>query len=390
MAKPKVMVVFGTRPEAIKMAPVIRQLDIHQGAIDTVVAVTGQHREILEPVLQHFGIEPTYDLRIMRPGQDLSGTMSRALKGLGRVISLERPDMVLVHGDTLTTLAGALSAYFGGAAVGHVEAGLRTGDKKAPFPEEMMRALTDRLSDLYFPPTTWAKGNLVREGLPAERMVVTGNTAIDALLMTVSDEYEIPDALETGGPRNTSRRVILVEVHRRENFGEPLARICTALRRVSESRDDVDLLVSVHPNPHVKTVIRRILGGLDRVRLLPPFEYRDWAHLMKRCYMIITDSGGLQEEAPSLGKPVLLAREKTERPEAIQAGTVRLVGSDQGLIERAVGELLDDPRKYEAMSRASNPYGDGKASERIAGSLLQFFGLRQDRPLEFGTSTRGW
>ncbi|MGE5543130.1 MAG: non-hydrolyzing UDP-N-acetylglucosamine 2-epimerase [Bacillota bacterium] len=386
MAGPKVMVVFGTRPEAIKMAPVVRQLRQYRDVIETVVAVTGQHREILDGVLEQFGILPAYNLRVMRPSQDLTGTMTRALRGLGRVLSLERPDMVLVHGDTLTTLAGALSAYFAGCAVGHVEAGLRTGDKKAPFPEEMMRDLTDRLSDLMFPPTTWAKGNLLREGLHPDRIFVTGNTGIDALLMTVAGEYEFSDPALAGA---VERRFILVEVHRRENFGEPLKRICEGLRRIALSVRDVDLLVSVHPNPNVGPVIRRSLEGLERVRLFGPFDYTEWAHLMKRCYLIITDSGGLQEEAPSLGKPVLLARAKTERPEAVEAGTVRLVGSDPDLIADSVIELVEDRDSYERMSRASNPFGDGRASERTVGALLYHFGITGDRPEEFMHGGRG-
>ncbi|MCR4397662.1 MAG: UDP-N-acetylglucosamine 2-epimerase (non-hydrolyzing) [Firmicutes bacterium] len=374
------MVVFGTRPEAIKMAPVVRRLESLRDALETVVTVTGQHREMLDSVLNHFGIAPKYDLKVMKPSQDLTGTMARTLARLGRVVSFEKPDMVLVHGDTLTTLAGALSAYFGGCRLGHVEAGLRTWDKAAPFPEEMMRTLTDHLSDLLFPPTEWARDNLLREGLGRGRTVVTGNTAIDALLMTVAGLHEFSDSFLESLVR---RRFILVEVHRRENFGEPLRRICRALRTIAESRRDIELVVSVHPNPNVKRVVEKVLGGVPRVHLFAPFEYVDWAHLMKRSHLIVTDSGGLQEEAPSLGKPVLLAREKTERPEALRAGTVRLVGSDPAAIVDSVNELLDDPSSYERMSRASNPYGDGRAAERVVGALLHYLGLSDEMPAEF-------
>ena len=385
MARPKVMVVFGTRPEAIKMAPVVRQLEQYRDVIDNVVAVTGQHREILDSVLNQFHISPSHDLNVMRPSQDLAGTMARALQGLSGVLSLERPDIVLVHGDTLTTLAGALAAYFAGCAVGHVEAGLRTGDKRAPFPEEMMRDLTDRLSDLMFPPTEWAKRNLLREGLSPDRMFVTGNTGIDALLMTVGEDYEFRDPELAKAVKG---RFILVEVHRRENFGEPLRRICEGLRRIALSVGGIDTIVSVHPNPNVGPVIRETLGGLDGVRLFGPFDYVEWAHLMKRCHLIVTDSGGLQEEAPSLGKPVLLAREKTERPEAIEAGTVRLVGSDPGLILDSVRELVEDEDAYDRMSKASNPFGDGRAGERTVGAILNFFGIG-GRPEEFRCGGRG-
>jgi len=392
LRKIKVVTIFGTRPEAIKMAPVVHELG-RRTSFEVVVAVTAQHREMLDSVLRHFSIRPAYDLGIMRQRQDLNNTMARALRGLGRVLVSEKPDLVLVHGDTLTTMAGALSAFFHGIGVGHVEAGLRTWDKRAPFPEEMMRRLTDDMADVFFPPTYWSRSNLLREGAPPERVFVTGNTAIDALLMTVSDDYRFAhpglDRMVEGVVENARRtspgaRFILVEVHRRENLGAPLERICRGLRRVAEDRTDVRLIVSVHRNPAVKSVIHRVLRGQPRVHLFEPFDYADWANLMKRCHLIVTDSGGLQEEAPALGIPVLLAREKTERPEAIEAGTVRLVGSDPDGLYLWITRLLDDPEEYRKMSKAVNPYGDGSASRRIADALEYVFGLRNERPEDFG------
>lgn len=382
MAELKVMSVFGTRPEAIKMAPVVAELSANP-AISSSVMVTAQHREMLDQVLGHFRIVPDYDLDIMRESQTLSHITGRVLEGAVRVFAEARPDIVLVHGDTSTTFAAALGAFYERIPVGHVEAGLRTGNKYSPFPEEMNRHLTAVIADLHFAPTGVARDNLLAEGVPRDRIRVTGNTAIDALLRTVRSHHTFVTP-ELQGVDFQRRRVLAVEAHRRENWGRPLEEVCLALSAIVRDNPDVLLIYSVHRNPEVAGVVERVLGGCDRVILLAPLPYVEWAHLMVRSYLVITDSGGLQEEAPSLGKPVVLLRDTTERPEAVEAGTVWQVGTDRAAIIAAVSQLLTDPAAYEKMARAINPYGDGRAAERIVQTILWRTGLRVEPPAEFG------
>ena len=364
----RVLSIFGTRPEAIKMAPVVRELERRAG-IESLVCVTAQHRQMLDGVLEAFAIRPDYDLDIMRPAQTLSGITTAALAGLDGVIARARPQLVLVHGDTSTTLAGALAAFYHRVAIGHVEAGLRTGDKYSPFPEEMNRQLTDRLCDLCFAPTERSRGNLLREDIPPERIVVTGNTAIDALAVTVRPDYRHP-VLDWAG----EGRLILLTAHRRENLGAPLHRIFRAVRRLAERFDDVRVVYPVHLNPAVRQAAAAELAGCAHVRLIEPLDAPDFHNLLARAYLVLTDSGGIQEEAPALGKPVLVLRGTTERPEGVAAGTLRLVGTEEEGVFRAAAELLRDQEAYAHMKGASNPYGDGHAAERIADALLARFG----------------
>ncbi|EKP94668.1 UDP-N-acetylglucosamine 2-epimerase [Thermaerobacter subterraneus DSM 13965] len=373
----KVLVVFGTRPEATKMAPVIHQL-ARRPAIRVQVAVTAQHRELLDQVLHLFGIEPDFDLDIMQPRQTLTDITTRALQGLEAVLRQAQPHLVLVHGDTTTTLAGALAAFYHQVAIGHVEAGLRTYDKYQPFPEEINRRLTDALCDLHFAPTPASRANLLREGIDPAGIFVTGNTAIDALLSVVSPGYRFRRDELARFP-SPGRRLVLCEAHRRENWGEPLEAVARALRRLVESHPDIELVYSVHPNPVVSGTIRRHLEGVERVSLLDPPEYADWANLMARATLLLTDSGGLQEEAPALGLPVLLLRDKTERPEAVEAGTVLQVGPHEEPILRTARRLLTDPAAYRQVARARNPFGDGQAARRTVEAIEYVFGLR-DRP----------
>ncbi|MDI7249576.1 MAG: UDP-N-acetylglucosamine 2-epimerase (non-hydrolyzing) [Bacillota bacterium] len=376
----RVMAVFGTRPEAIKMAPVV--LELRKDPCFTVeVAVTAQHREMLDQVLDHFGIVPDYDLDIMLPGQTLTQTTVRGLTRLERVLRRVRPQLVLVHGDTVTTMVGALAAFYQQIPVGHVEAGLRTRHKYAPFPEEMCRHLTGVLADLHFAPTARARRNLLEEGVPAAGIYVTGNTVIDALFWTVRADYRFRHP-RLGELDFAGRRVIAVDVHRRENFGTPMRSIFGGLRRLAEERPDILLVVSVHRNPQVVSVAEEFLRGVPRTELLDPLDYPDWANLMSRCYLVISDSGGLQEEAPALGKPVLVLREVTERPEALEAGTVRLVGTDGDALYREACRLLDDADAYRQMARAKNPYGDGRAAWRIRAALRHNF-LGEDPPEDY-------
>ncbi|MBK5944775.1 UDP-N-acetylglucosamine 2-epimerase (non-hydrolyzing) [Halorhodospira halophila] len=369
----RILTVFGTRPEGIKLAPVIRALQ-SSPEITGKVCVTGQHREMLDQVLALFGIAPDHDLGVMKPGQDLTGVTTEILAGLRGVLEEEAPDFVLVHGDTTTTFAASLAAYYQQIPVGHVEAGLRTGNRYAPWPEEMNRRLTGALAELHFAPTDRARDNLLREGIAAEQIAVTGNTVVDALLTVVGRLEQEPqlraDAEQQFDFLDPSRRLIVVTGHRRESFGEGFRNLCEALRRIAD-RDDVEIVYPVHLNPNVQQPVRETLADHPRVHLLEPMDYLPFVALLNRAELIITDSGGIQEEAPSLGKPVLVTRETTERPEAVSAGTVRLVGTD---VERIVGEttqLLDDPARYRDMARAHNPYGDGKATERIVERLLK-------------------
>ena len=373
----KVMVVFGTRPEAIKMAPLVKALQQAASALQTVVCVTAQHREMLDQVLRLFDIQSEYDLNVMKPGQDLFDVTTNILAGMKPVLTVERPDLVLVHGDTSTTLAASLAAYYVRASVGHVEAGLRTGNKWPPFPEEMNRRITGAVADIHFAPTTAAKANLVREGVVEDRIHVTGNTVIDALLAVV-DKLRANAALRQSLDEKFSflkpgRRLILVTGHRRENFGEGFQNICHALADIASAHPDADVLYPVHLNPNVRQPVRDILAArrLGNVHLIDPVDYLPFVYLMDRSYLIITDSGGVQEEAPSLGKPVLVMRDTTERPEAVQAGTVRLVGVDRRKLANEATRLLTDTAVYAAMAQAHNPYGDGLAAQRIVKALLE-------------------
>jgi UDP-N-acetylglucosamine 2-epimerase (non-hydrolysing) len=381
MEKIKVITIFGTRPEAIKMAPLIKELEKSEH-IQSKVCVTAQHREMLDQVLNLFGIVPDFDLNIMQSKQTLTGITNRVLEGLEEIFSDMKPDIVLVHGDTTTTFAGALAAFYQKIQVGHVEAGLRTFDKYFPFPEEMNRKLTGSIADMHFAPTTGSKDNLLREGVREKDVYVTGNTVIDAMDYTVEDGY-VFETEELNGIDYENRKVIMVTAHRRENWGEGIENICNALKSIVEKNKDVELVYLVHLNPVVKDVVYRILGGCPRVHLLTPLDTKETHNLMSRCYMVMTDSGGLQEEAPHLGKPVLVLRDVTERPEAVEAGTVKLVGTDMDAIMSNADLLLNDCEHYISMSRAINPYGDGKASKRIVNAILKYFNVKNITLSEF-------
>lgn len=363
----KVMTVFGTRPEAIKMAPVVKALAA-DGVLEAKVCVTAQHRQMLDQVLDIFSIQPDFDLNLMKPGQDLSDITGNVLLGMREVYQAWRPDIILVHGDTTTTLAASLSAYYARIRVGHVEAGLRTHDKYAPWPEEMNRRLTGALADVHFAPTAQASANLQREGIAADHVHVTGNTVIDALLDVVDRVRASPELKSRFAAQfdfiDPAKRLILVTGHRRENFGPGFENICHALREIA-ARGDVQIVYPVHLNPHVQEPVHRILGGVSDIHLIQPLDYLPFIYMMDRSALLITDSGGIQEEAPSLGKPVLVMRDTTERPEAVDAGTVLLVGTSREKIVREANRLLDDAQAYASMSRAHNPYGDGKAARRI-------------------------
>ncbi|HMU74621.1 MAG TPA: UDP-N-acetylglucosamine 2-epimerase (non-hydrolyzing) [Elusimicrobiota bacterium] len=369
----KILFVFGTRPEAIKMAPVILALRKRPAEFNVRIAVTAQHRDLLDPVLKLFGIRPHHDLGIMRPGQSLTDVSVRALSRLEPVIRSEKPDLVLVHGDTTTALMGALAAFYQRVPVGHVEAGLRSGDDANPFPEEANRRLTDGLSVLHFAPTVDARRNLLREGRPASGVVVTGNTAVDALDLGLARLGSQTPALPPGVARIARGPFVLATVHRRENFGRPLEEICEALGRVARARPDRGFVLPVHPNPNVGAVVRKILGSRSNVALTAPLEYGPMIYLLKKSLFVVTDSGGIQEEAPSLGKPVLVVRRVTERPEAVRAGVARVIGTDGASVQRRVERLLDDGPLYRRMARRVHPFGDGRAAERIRRGLVRFF-----------------
>lgn len=378
----KVMTVFGTRPEAIKMAPVVLELKKHPDQIQTVVAVTAQHRQMLDQVLDLFQIRPDYDLDIMSQGQTLYDITTRSLQGLKSVMEVEKPDLVLVHGDTTTTFAGALAAYYQQIPVGHVEAGLRTGNIYSPFPEEMNRKLTGAIAAIHFSPTMTARGNLLREGIDKDAIFVTGNTVIDALMTTVDEGYDFEDE-ELQSVDFQNHRIILLTTHRRENLGEPMRHIYKALRQIIEEIPDTEIVFPVHRNPLVRKVVEEELSGVDRIHLIEPMEYEPFANLMHHSCLVLTDSGGIQEEAPSLGKPVLVLRNTTERPEAVEAGTVRLIGTDKDRVYEETKRLLTDKAAYDAMSNAVNPYGDGQASRRIVQAILYTFGNSTEKPNEF-------
>lgn len=367
MKKWKVMTVFGTRPEAIKMAPLVKALQQNTEQIDTVVTVTAQHREMLDQVLETFKIVPDYDLNIMKERQTLLDVATRGLEGLNQIMKEAKPDVVLVHGDTATTFVASLAAFYNQVAIGHVEAGLRTWNKYSPYPEEMNRQLTGVLADIHFAPTEQAKENLLRENKEPNSIIVTGNTAIDALATTVADDYTHP-VLEAIG----NDRMVLLTAHRRENLGEPMENMFRAIYRILEEHPDVQVVYPMHLNPAVRDTARAILGSHERVHLIEPLEVFDFHNFASHSYMILTDSGGIQEEAPSLGKPVLVLRDTTERPEGIEAGTLKLAGVEEETIYDLTKELLTDSALYNQMAQASNPYGDGHASERIVEALISF------------------
>ncbi|MBE5040278.1 non-hydrolyzing UDP-N-acetylglucosamine 2-epimerase [Ructibacterium gallinarum] len=372
MSKIKVMTIFGTRPEAIKMAPLVKELERHSDKIDSIVCVTAQHRQMLDQVLEIFSILPDYDLNIMKERQTLVGIATRALEGLDQVMKEAQPDLVLVHGDTSTTFAGSLAAFYNQIAVGHVEAGLRTYDKYFPYPEEINRRITGVIADMHFAPTERNRQNLLQEHTDPSTIYVTGNTVIDALKTTVRNDYVFKDE----GLRSMhwdTKRVIVMTAHRRENLGEPLRNICNAVRELVEEFEDIEVVYPVHLNPAVRETAYEILGGLDRVRLIEPVNADELHNAIQRGYLVLTDSGGLQEEAPSLGKPVLVLRNETERPEAVEAGTVKIAGVQKENIVKLARELLTDENAYRKMAKAVNPYGDGFASGRIVKAILEKF-----------------
>lgn len=383
MKRLKVMTIFGTRPEAIKMAPVVLELQKHPDQIQASVAVTAQHREMLDQVLNLFAIRPDYDLNIMSQGQTLFDITSRALTGLNQVLAEAKPDIVLVHGDTTTTFVGALAAFYHQIPVGHVEAGLRTGDKYSPYPEEMNRKLAGALTDLHFAPTVMARENLLAEAVAPDRIFVTGNTVIDGLLATIKPDYEFSAELKSVMSALTGKRMILVTTHRRENLGEPMRHVYQALRDIISEFPDTVAVFPVHRNPQVRAVVQSELGSLDRVVLTDPLEYEPFANLMALAHIVLTDSGGIQEEAPSLGKPVLVLRDTTERPEALTAGTAKLIGTSRERVYAELKNLLAEPAAYSQMAEAVNPYGDGRAAARIVEFLLCHFGLSTKKPIPF-------
>ncbi|ARJ39516.1 UDP-N-acetylglucosamine 2-epimerase (non-hydrolyzing) [Sporosarcina sp. P16a] len=363
----KVMTIFGTRPEAIKMAPLVLELEKHPDEIESIVTVTAQHRQMLDQVLETFKITPDYDLNIMKERQTLIDVATRGLEGLDKVMKEAQPDIVLVHGDTSTTFIGSLAAFYNQISVGHVEAGLRTWNKYSPYPEEMNRQLTGVIADLHFSPTEKSAQNLIDEGKNKDRIYVTGNTAIDALQTTVDPDYHHPIFDQLGDDR-----LVLLTAHRRENLGEPMRNMFRAINRLLDKHDDIQVIYPVHMNPAVREVADELLGDNDRIHLIEPLEVLDFHNFAARSHIILTDSGGIQEEAPSLGKPVIVLRDTTERPEGIDAGTLRLAGTEEENIFQLSDALLSDDAEYEKMSKAHNPYGDGHASARIVESLLKY------------------
>lgn len=361
----KVMTIFGTRPEAIKMAPLVKELKSRK-EIECIVCVTAQHREMLDQVLEVFDIKPEYDLNVMKVGQTLSEITSRVLMGLEEVIKKEVPDIILVHGDTTTTFAGALAAFYNKVSIGHVEAGLRTYNKYSPFPEEANRIMVDRITDMYFAPTEVSKNNLLLEAIPEDKIYITGNTAIDAMKYTVKKDYQNEIFNWVGNDK-----MILLTAHRRENLGEPMYNIFRAIKRVVEDNKDVKVVYPIHMNPIIREIAKDVFNDCERVKLIEPLEVIDFHNFINRSYLILTDSGGIQEEAPSLGKPVLVLRDTTERPEGITAGTLKLVGTNEETIYEETIKLLNDKIEYNKMSQASNPYGDGTASEKIVDAIIE-------------------
>ena len=368
----RIMSIFGTRPEAIKMAPLVKVLEQSE-QIESLVCVTAQHREMLDQVLEIFEIVPDYDLDIMKDRQSITGITTRVLQGLEQVIQDAKPDIVLVHGDTTTTFAGALAAFYNKVKIGHVEAGLRTYNKHEPFPEEMNRVLTSSLADLHFAPRSKARDNLLKEGIKDDTIFVTGNTAIDALKLTLDESHIFEEPVLNSIDFDT-KRVITVTAHRRENLGEPLEEICQAIFHIVEQYDDVEIVYPVHMNPVVRETVNSILGSHPRIHLIHPVNIKDMHNLLNKSYLVMTDSGGLQEEVPSMGKPVLVLRNVTERPEGVEAGTLKLAGTEKEHIIKLVVELLDSVENYGKMAKATNPFGDGHASKRIVQAIVEFFG----------------
>ncbi len=381
MSKIKVMTVFGTRPEAIKMAPLALEL-AKRPELEALCCVTAQHREMLDSVLDIFGLKPDFDLDVMEPRQTLSTITSKCLTGMDRVLEEAKPDLVLVHGDTSTTFAGALAAFYHKIPVGHVEAGLRTYDKWSPYPEEMNRKMVGAIADLHFCPTPANRDNLARENI-TNGVFLTGNTVIDALQTTVLKEFTFGETI-LNSLDYVNKKVILVTCHRRENYGQPMTAIMTALRRVAGAFPDAELVYPVHLSPVVQEAAHQYLDGHPRIHLIAPLDVREMHNLMARCHLVMTDSGGLQEEAPALGKPVLVLRRETERPEAVEAGTVRLAGVEEEAIFQMASQLLSDRGEYDKMAHAANPYGDGRACRRIADAISWHFGLRETPPEAFG------
>ena len=380
MKQIRVMTIFGTRPEAIKMAPLVQELQSRSN-ITSICCVTAQHRQMLDSVLDIFGLKPEYDLNIMEPRQTLSTITTKCLLGMEGVLEEAKPDLVLVHGDTSTTFAGALAAFYHQVKVGHVEAGLRTWDKYSPFPEEMNRKLVGDIADLHFCPTPANVANLAREDI-TDGVFITGNTVIDALKTTVVKDYHFATEL-LNKLDYEHKKVILVTCHRRENYGQPMANIMTALRRVAETFEDVELVYPVHLSPVVREAAAKYLSGHDRIHLIDPLDVEEMHNLMARSYLVMTDSGGLQEEAPALGRPVLVLRRETERPEAVEAGTVKIAGTEEETIFQMASQLLTDEKAYHAMAHAVNPYGDGFACRRIVDAIEWQFGLREEKPEKF-------
>lgn len=383
MRKIKVMTIFGTRPEAIKMAPLVKELNKQSNRFDSIVTVTAQHREMLDQVLHTFGIKPDYDMNIMKENQTLLEITSNVLMGLDKIMKEAKPDIVLVHGDTTTTFAASISAYYNQIKVGHVEAGLRTWDKYSPFPEEINRQLTDVIADIYFAPTLESKMNLLKENHSEEKIFITGNTAIDALKETIKKDYH-HTVLENIDPDS---KLVLVTMHRRENQGKPMERVFQAIRQVVDQHQDVEIIYPVHLNPVVQEMAENVLGKHPRIHLIAPLEVIDFHNLAAKSYMIMTDSGGVQEEAPSLGVPVLVLRDTTERPEGIAAGTLKLVGTQTEIIIKEMTNLLVNKEEHEKMAKANNPYGDGAASKRILNSIAYVLGHEKGKPKDFINET---
>lgn len=379
MKKIKVMTVFGTRPEAIKMAPLVLELQKQSQRFEAITTVSAQHREMLDQVLDIFHIKPDYDLNIMHARQTLTDITSNVLINLDKILKEAKPDIVLVHGDTTTTFAASVAAFYNQIPIGHVEAGLRTWEKYSPYPEEMNRQMTDAMTDLYFAPTNQSKANLLKENHKEDNIFITGNTAIDALKQTVDKGYH-HDILDKVSPDN---KLILLTMHRRENQGEPMRRVFKVIREVVESREDVEVIYPVHLSPAVQETAKEILGNTERIHLISPLDVVDFHNLAARSYFIMTDSGGVQEEAPSLGKPVLVLRDTTERPEGVEAGTLKLVGTESEKVKKEMEELLDNDAEYQRMAQAKNPYGDGKASKRILDAIAYYFGVTDKKPIEF-------
>ena len=379
MKKIKVMTVFGTRPEAIKMAPLVLELQKQSQRFEAITTVSAQHREMLDQVLDIFHIKPDYDLNIMHARQTLTDITSNVLINLDKILKEAKPDIVLVHGDTTTTFSASVAAFYNQIPIGHVEAGLRTWEKYSPYPEEMNRQMTDAMTDLYFAPTNQSKANLLKENHKEDNIYITGNTAIDALKQTVDKEYH-HDILDKVSPDN---KLILLTMHRRENQGEPMRRVFKVIREVVESREDVEVIYPVHLSPAVQEAAKEILGNTERIHLISPLDVVDFHNLAARSYFIMTDSGGVQEEAPSLGKPVLVLRDTTERPEGVEVGTLKLVGTESEKVKKEMEELLDNDAEYQRMAQAKNPYGDGKASERILDAIAYYFGVTDKKPIEF-------